>query len=109
METIMIKERFIRCSQCNKVHNFTEYDDRSIFEFDERKNSFIEKSVNDGKSFLMQHYGHEMQELRKHGENFIEGRSYSDPFKTVYYNVTNGLDRFRNKKTKNASGFTGRL
>ena len=94
----MIKERFVRCCQCNEVHNFSEFDDLPVFDFDENKSEYIKKTLNEGKLFLMKHHGHELQELRRFGESYMIGDIFSNPFNPVYYNVTNGIEFFVLKK-----------
>jgi len=97
-------ERFVRCSECNEVHNFSLHDDTPEYVFSEKKSQYSKNSMSDGKSFLIKHQGHTLQELHKKGECFIEGKTYNDPMKNVYYNVTNGIEMFILKKSRSDAG-----
>jgi hypothetical protein len=74
------------------------FDEFPEYEFDVGSSVYTEKSRNDAREFLTRHYGHEMEELRTEGEKFVDGNSFRNPFKDVYYNVTNGTDQFIVKK-----------
>ncbi|OGL47360.1 MAG: hypothetical protein A2161_10320 [Candidatus Schekmanbacteria bacterium RBG_13_48_7] len=94
----MTRKRFIHCCQCNAIHNFSQFDEVPAFEFNEEKLVYMKKSMNDRKSFLVNHHRHKLEILKQTSESVVVGKSYFEPCYAVYLNVTNGFKHYVIKK-----------
>src|SRR5262245_32637949 len=88
----MGNEKFIRCCVCDAVHHVSAFDKAPIYFLvrDEVK----AQATDDWRSFMTQHAGHRLEPLKASGEKLFSDGLSPDPMSVVYFEVTNGQDRY---------------
>jgi hypothetical protein len=90
-------ERLIRCIKCNQVlPNLQDGGDISILPMIE----LSEEDLAYRRDFDRSHGNHPREELRVDPETFFSEKPSYEPFRTSYFEATNGQQRFLIKRTK---------
>jgi len=85
----------IRCIDCNKVINMTEWDHCPQYAW--HNGEIIEQVGNERETFRQRHKGHTIEELVPLTPP-ISDKPYTEPLKTAYFEATNGKRRFLIKR-----------
>jgi hypothetical protein len=85
----------IRCIDCNKVINMTEWDFSPSYTWEE--GDIKEHKVNDRESFVQTHKGHTTEQLTPLTAPMSD-KPYLEPLKTAYFEATNGTRQFLIKR-----------
>lgn len=88
----MGNEKFIHCCVCDAIHHVSTFDKAPIYVFvrDEVK----AQATDDWRLFMTQHAGHRLEPLKASGEKLFTDGLPPDPMSVVYFEVTNGQDRY---------------
>ena len=88
----MGNEKFIRCCVCDAIHQVSAFDKAPIYIFvcDE-----VKTQATDGwRLFMAQHAGHRLEPVKASGEKLLSDGSPPDQMSVVYFEVTNGQERY---------------
>ena len=86
--------RFFRCTDCDELICFTQYDTVPEYEFLQDKGDFVEIYSNERTSFINEHSKHRVEELKINKDSFVREGSYTDPMGEGYIEATNGREDF---------------
>lgn len=87
----------IRCIDCNKVINMTEWDFASSYTWEEETDETKEQHGNDRAGFENTHEGHKTEQLTTITAPMSD-KPYLEPLKTSYFEATNGSRQFLIKR-----------
>jgi hypothetical protein len=88
----MGSEKFIHCCVCDAIHHVSTFDKAPIYVF--VRDEVEAQATDDWRLFMAQHAGHRLEPLKTSGEKIFSRGSPSDPMSVVYFEVTNGRDRY---------------
>jgi hypothetical protein len=94
-----------RCKECNEVLVITPYDHYPAYQYFPEEGIYKEKEQDDQKFFQIKHNGHHLERLRPIKGTMISERDYHEPVREIYFEATNGKEKFVIKKwRKNVNG-----
>src|SRR5215510_1399841 len=88
----MGREKFIRCCVCDVIHHISTFDKAPTYVF--VRDDVEAHATDDWRLFMAQHAGHRLEPLKASGEKLLSDGSPPDPMSVVYFEVTNGQDRY---------------
>jgi len=88
----MDREKFIRCCVCDAIHHVSTFDKAPTYVF--LRDEVESLATDDWRLFMAQHAGHRLEPLKASGEKLWSDGSPPDPMSVVYFEVTNGQDRY---------------
>jgi hypothetical protein len=88
----MGREKFIHCCVCDAIHHVSTFDKAPTYVF--VREDVEAHATDDWRLFMAQHAGHRLEPLKAIGEKLWSDGSPPDPMSVVYFEVTNGQDRY---------------
>jgi len=94
--------KLIRCTNCDEVFLQTPYDQWPEYETPSDVSSEVLRAVekDDFQTFLRNHRGHLIEDLRVLEDSYVSDKPYSEPVKASYFRASNGKETFVIKKSR---------
>ncbi len=92
--------QLIRCKNCDEIFMKTPFDQHPEYSFDSGRSfeAFRVIETDDYQDFLINHQGHQLENLEILEDSFVSEKAYSEPVKTSFVKATNGKEKFLIKK-----------
>ena len=92
--------QLIRCKNCDQLFMKSPYDEYPEYELgpDRPSENFQSIERDDFQDFLIQHHGHQLENLKIIEDSYVSEKAYSEPIKTSFFKATNGREKFVIKK-----------
>ncbi len=92
--------QLIHCINCDAVYFKTRFDQRPEYEPNPSNSEDLLKvnEKDDFQDFLINHRGHQLEDLEVVEDSFISEKPYFEPVKVSYFKATNGRESFVIKK-----------
>jgi len=87
-----------RCKECNEVFAITPFDDNPGYQHLPEEGSYKEEPLENKNDSLSGHNGHHLEKLKPIKNTMVSEWDYCEPVKEIYFEATNGRERFVIKK-----------
>jgi hypothetical protein len=92
----ILMNQLIRCKNCDEIFMKTPFDQYPEYEVDSGRSyeNFQSIQRDDFRDFLIQHHGHQLENLKIIEDSLVSEKPYAEPIKISFFKATNGKDKF---------------
>jgi hypothetical protein len=92
----ILMNQLIRCKNCDEIFMKTPFDQYPEYDVDSGRSyeNFQSIQRDDFRDFLIQHHGHQLENLKIIEDSLVSEKPYAEPIKISFFKATNGKDKF---------------